>query len=217
MTLQGESEARIYSNSRVSMIVLAAGLSSRFGRNKMLEPVEKMPLLTHVILTALRSRVWEVVVVSGHDDYRVRSLLQGYGCSIVFNEDFMKGQSFSVRKGFSCVRSDCDAAMIQPGDMALTSEKIVNSVIEKYEQTHAPIVTAGHGGRSGHPILFDKSLFPEIMEIDEETHGLKKVVSNHLSQAILVEAGAGALFDLDTQDDLNRLEKLKLEEGKLRS
>ena len=177
----------------------------------MLEPVDKAPLLVHVVSTALRSGVSEVVVVSGHDDGKVKSLLQGYRCNIVFNEDFLKGQSYSVRKGLAAVRPDVDAVMIQPGDMALTSEKIVNRVIEKYEQTNAPIVSASHQGRSGHPILFDRSLFREIMEIDEETRGLKQVVSNHLPQVVMVEAGAGALFDLDTQDDLTRFHKLKLE------
>ena len=211
MTFQRELGARENLNPRISMIVLAAGLSSRFGRNKMLEPVEKTPLLVHVVSTALRSRVSEVLVVSGHEDDKVRSLLQGYGCRIVFNEEYAKGQSFSVRKGLSAASPDADAIMIQPGDMALTSEKIVNGVIDRYEQTRAPIVTASHQGRSGHPILFDKSLFLEIMEIDESTRGLKKVVSNHLSQAVIVEAGSGALFDLDTQDDLKRFEKLKLE------
>ena len=211
MTFQGELAAREHSNCRISMIVLAAGLSSRFGRNKMLEPVEKTPLLVHVVSTALRSRVSEIVVVTGHDDDKVRPLLQGYECRIVFNEDYVKGQSFSVRKGLAEVNPSAAAVMIQPGDMALTSEKIVNSVIDRYEQTHAPIVTASHQGRSGHPILFDKSLFEEIMGIDENTRGLKKVVSNHLAHAVTVEAGAGALFDLDTQDDLKRFEKLKPE------
>lgn len=211
MVFEGEPRAREGSKRKIPMIVLAAGLSSRFGRNKMLEPIEKTPLLVHVVSTALHSHVNEVVVVSGHDDHRIKSLLQGYDCRVVFNEDFMKGQSYSVKKGLSCVAADSDAVLIQPGDMALTSRNIVNSVIDTYERTHALIVTASHGGRSGHPILFDRSLFPEIMEIDEQTHGLKKVVSNHISEAAMVETGAGALFDLDTQDDIIRFEKLKLE------
>lgn len=211
MAFQGQVGASETPSCRISMIVLAAGLSSRFGRNKMLEPIENTPLLVHVVSTALRSRVSEVIVVSGHADEKVRYLLQGYACKIIFNEDYVKGQSFSVRKGLTAASPDANAIMIQPGDMALTSEKIVNGVIDKYEQTRAPIVAASHQGRSGHPILFDRSLFQEIMEIDESTRGLKKVVSSHLSQAVTVEAGAGALFDLDTQDDLERFEKLKQE------
>lgn len=199
-------------NYRISMIVLAAGLSSRFGRNKMLEPIGSTTLLKHVVSVALRSSITEVVVVGGHDFQKITSALGGYECKLVFNEEFRKGQSFSVRKGLGEIDRMAEAVMIQPGDMALTTEEIINAVVDEYTRTRAPIVSAGHNGRAGHPILFDRSLFEELQSIDEETRGLKKVVLKHLSEARIVETGVGALFDLDTPEDLSRFDTLRVED-----
>ncbi len=193
------------------MIILAAGLSSRFGRNKMLELIGQTTLLRHVVGSALKSSVNQVIVVGGYSYQAVEKALEGYRCDLVYNEDFSKGQSFSIRKGLSAIDTTADAVMIQPGDMALTTEKIINKVLVEYFLTRAPIVSAGYGGRPGHPILFDRSLFEELKGINEETRGLKNVVSAHIEEAMIVETSVGALFDLDTPEDLDRLAHLRPE------
>ncbi len=95
--------------------------------------------------------------------------------------------------------------MVLPGDVALVDQVIIDAVIDEYARCYAPIVTAAYHGRPGHPILFDKNLIGELRTIDEETRGLKKVVSNHKSHARLVETSERALLDVDDQDDLQRL------------
>lgn len=199
-------------SSKCSIIILAAGLSSRFGKNKMLEPIGESPtLIEHVLHEALASSASQVIVVCGHQFEKISPLLERYNCKVVLNKNFLDGQSSSVKRGLEAVDPDTDAILILPGDIALTQSKIIDAVIKAYQLTHSPIVTAAHEGHPGHPILFDKSLFPEIREIDEETRGLKKVVSHNLSKAILVETSSGALFDLDRREDLARYEKLRSE------
>jgi len=51
---------------RVSGIVLAGGASRRFGRDKLVEPIDGIPLLERAVL-ALAGLVEEVVVVIGPD------------------------------------------------------------------------------------------------------------------------------------------------------
>ncbi|MDG7007086.1 MAG: nucleotidyltransferase family protein [Nitrososphaerota archaeon] len=190
----------------VSLVVLAAGLSSRFGRNKLLEPMGSTTLVGHVVTEALGSKASQVVVVGGHEFGRLKEALRGHGCKLVYNPEFRQGQSSSVKKGLSGTAPGTDAAMVLPGDMAMTHRTIIDAVIDEYSKSGARIVCAGFGGRQGHPILFDKTLFGELQGIDEETRGLKKVVSAHASEIRVVETSPAALFDLDTPDDLRRLE-----------
>lgn len=189
----------------VSIIVLAAGLSKRFGRNKLLEPIDSMPMIERVVSEALNSKANQVIVVVGNDSEKIKEVLSGYRCEIVFNEQFAKGQSFSVRKGLTKVNKNADAVMVLPGDVALVDRMIIDAVIEEYARSYAPIITAAYHGRFGHPILFDKNLLRELRNIDEETRGLKKVVSNHRSHLRLVETSERALLDVDEQGDLLRL------------
>ena len=189
----------------ISIIVLAAGLSTRFGRNKLLEPIGQSTMIAHVVSESLESKAKQVIVVVGHDADKVRAALKDYACEIVYNEDFEKGQSFSVKKGVSRVKKAADAVMVLPGDIALVDRSMIDAVIDEYSTCYAPIVTAGFRGSSGHPILFDKNLFGEMRNIDEPTRGLKGVISRHRSQVRLVETSEASLLDVDKQDDLARL------------
>lgn len=196
---------------RIPIIVLAAGLSSRFGRNKLFETFGSSTLIEHIVFEALKSKAQRAIVVGGHDFQRLCRTLEKFDCEIVFNEEFAKGQSYSVRRGVLAVDESADALMILPGDVVLMNHEIINRVVDAFAKTHAPIVSAGYRGRPGHPILFGKELFSELKEIDEETRGLKRVVSNHVSQAVIVETSQASLFDLDTQEDMQRLDKIRSE------
>jgi molybdenum cofactor cytidylyltransferase len=189
------------------MVVLAAGLSTRFGRNKLIEPLKESTLIGHVVAEAIGSRANQVIVVGGYEFEVLEKALKGYTCELVYNEDYTRGQSFSVKKGLSLVNEGADAVMFEPGDMPLANRGIFDTVIFEYAKTGAPIVSAGYRGRPGHPILFDRSLFDEIREINEATKGLKRVVSAHRAGARIVETSVGALFDLDTPFDLSLLKE----------
>jgi len=190
-----------------TVVVFAAGLSTRFGRNKLLEPLGKTTLVAHVVTEAVHSRARRVIVIGGYEYEALQKALEGLPCEIAYNEDYTRGQSFTVRKGMSLVDGGSDAVLFEPGDMPLADRAIFDSVIFEYAKTGAPIVSASYRGRAGHPILFDRSLFGELKEVNESTKGLKKVVSTHRAQSKMVETSVGALFDLDTPFDLALLKE----------
>jgi len=191
----------------ISMVILAAGKSTRMpGRNKLLANVEGVPMIRRVTQTALSSRVDEVIVVLGWEEEKIRSALAGLNCRIAVNTNFEAGQSSSVRAGLAEVSPSSRAVLILPGDVAMIDASSINVVIERYDQGGCPIVIAGHEGRSGHPILLDKRLFPEIERINETAFGLKAVVNKHQAEVCLVETGSThVLKDIDTTKDLDEL------------
>jgi molybdenum cofactor cytidylyltransferase len=190
----------------ISLVVLAAGRSSRFGKNKLLHEIGGRTVIGRVVESALGSEADEVILVLGHDAGRVRRALTWARCRFVYNRVFREGQSSSVKAGLSAAAGHSDAVMILPGDIALISSEAINKVIGEYRRTGGPIVVAAHQGKLGHPILFDKVLFGEVAEIDENSQGLKAVVRRHSGEVKLVEVGSPVvLFDLDTIEDARRL------------
>ena len=186
-------------------MILGAGFSSRFGRNKLLELIGTSSLIEHVVSEALNSESRQVIVVYGHDHDKVTETLNGFHCELVFNEYYSSGQSSSVRKGISAVDERAEGVMVMPGDMPLMNHAIINSVIREFANTSANIVAASHNGRAGHPILFSRDLFKDILEIEEQSKGLKKVVSKYQENMLLVETGEGSLCDVDTKEDMVRV------------
>jgi len=189
----------------ISLIVLAAGFSARFGRNKLLEKINESTMIEHVVKSAVSSKADEVIVVLGHDASKIREVLKNFNCKFVFNEEYHAGQSSSVKVGVKTVMRYADAVIILPGDVALITPKPIDMVIEEYRKSGTPIVVASHGGRAGHPILFDRSLFREIMGINEETMGLKAILNRYRDVIRKVEVGSEeVLIDIDTEDDFKK-------------
>ena len=177
------------------------------GRNKLLADVEGVPMIRRVTQAALASKVDEVIVVLGWEEEKLRSAIAGLECKIVVNRNFEEGQSSSVRVGLSEVSASARAVLILPGDVAKIEAEQINMVIEKYNQSRFAIVIGAHKGLSGHPIILDRQLFPEIARINEKTFGLKAVVKNHQNLVCLVETGSpNVLRDVDTAEDLKELQ-----------
>ncbi|MFN3621599.1 MAG: NTP transferase domain-containing protein, partial [Nitrososphaerales archaeon] len=96
----------------ISVVVLAAGLSTRFGENKMLYPIEGEPMVRRVVKTILSSSIDEAVVVVGFEAEKVEAVLKDLNCKLVRNAEYETGgQSSSVRCGVKAIKQDADAVM----------------------------------------------------------------------------------------------------------
>jgi molybdenum cofactor cytidylyltransferase len=198
----------------ISIIVLAAGKSTRFGSNKLLAEINGESMIERVVKEALASKANETLVVLGHESERVRNALSGLKCRFVLNERFEEGQSSSVKKGIEAIRDHAEAVLILPGDMAFVSFKTVDAVIEEYRRNRDIIVVASYAKSSGHPILLDRSLFQEIMGINEKSLGLKRITGKHSSRIKRVEVDTDdILLDVDTKEDLEKRTSKKRIEG----
>jgi len=189
----------------ISLVILAAGLSRRFGRNKLLEKINGCAIIERVVRSATASKANEVIVVLGFEAQKIIKALKNFNCKFVFNERFCEGQSSSVKVGVKAVMNYAEAVIILPGDMALITPKPINMVIEEYHRSKSPIIVASYQGCLGHPILFDRSLFEEILFINEETMGLKAIVKKYKERLRKVEVNSPEiLIDIDREEDLIR-------------
>ena len=189
----------------ISLIVLAAGKSTRMKENKLVLNVDGETLIERVVNTAIRSNADEVVVVLGYEAEKIREKIARLRCKIVVNNRYEKGQSGSVKVGLSAISPEAEAMMVFPADVALIDAPSINRVIDEYSGTKSRIVIASHQHQSGHPILLDRTLFPEVSEIDEDTFGLKAVINRHRAQVKYVDVGSdNVLIDIDTQEEFNK-------------
>ncbi|HDD26315.1 MAG TPA: nucleotidyltransferase family protein [Acidilobales archaeon] len=187
----------------IPTVVLAAGMSTRFPGNKLLYKVGGKPLIRLLIENILKSKTDEVVVVTGYEAGKIGEVLRGLPVRFVFNERYMEGMSSSVKKGLSYVKDRAEAVLFHPADVFFVPPKVFDMVIDHYKETKAKIVVAGFKGFKGHPILFSRELFDDIMMISEETMGLKMVTKKYRNEIKVVETGVEeVLIDIDTLDDL---------------
>jgi molybdenum cofactor cytidylyltransferase len=195
-------------------IILAAGSSSRMGggRHKLLLPLHDRPVLAHVIDATLASQAHPVVIVLGHQAEQVRTKINSYAAHphliIVENSDYLQGMSTSMHLGIQILISNgytknkapyaVDSALILLGDQPLITPRVIDSLITTYRTTRKRIVAPLYDGKRGSPVLFDKSYFPELLEISGDEGG-RKVLERHREDVEVVEmSDTVANFDVDT-------------------
>jgi molybdenum cofactor cytidylyltransferase len=189
---------------RVAAVVLAAGGSSRFGSPKQLLPWKGQTLLEHVVDTVLASSVQETVVVLGHEAQAIGDLLRDRPLRIVVNEEWESGQSSSVRMGIGALPERFDACLFVLADQPNVTSRLVDDVVTRYRQTLAPLVAPVHRGQRGNPVLFDKVLFSELLQMQGDEGG-RQVIQRHQREVEAVEVGDQSLFlDIDTAEEYER-------------
>lgn len=171
----------------VCALLLAAGESTRMGDLKALLEWRGRPLIQHQIDELLAGGCAEVVVVLGHEADRIRARLPADPrVRSVLNPEYRSGRSSSIRTGLGAVDPAAAGALILGVDQP-TDRSIIAALIAGHLAAGAPVSVPARSGQRGHPPLFSRTLFAEVLAIDEATEGLKRVVRSHEAEINRVE------------------------------
>jgi molybdenum cofactor cytidylyltransferase len=190
-------------SGRVAGVLLAAGTSSRMGRNKLFLPLGGISVLRRAVAAARGAGLDPVLVVLGHESDRALAELQGLPCTPVINEEYARGMNTSVRAGISAVPDDASAAVVMLADMPFVTAGMVRGLMERYRSSETPLVVSTYGDVLAPPILYGRALFPELRALDGDGCG-KRVVKAHREEAVEVAWDPVALADLDVPEDVER-------------
>ena len=189
----------------IAGIVLAAGLSSRMGSNKLLEEVNDSPLLCKTVETALRSGLDPVIVVTGHQADRIRTVLGDKKVNFAHNPQYAEGLSTSLRAGIAAVPQGADGALILLGDMPEISTDLIAGMLAAFSPEEGrSICVATAGGKRGNPVLWGRKFFAEIEQVVGDS-GAKHLIGAHESDVCEVEADEVIFHDVDTPEALAAL------------
>ncbi len=183
----------------MTVILLAAGLSERMGCNKLLLPFSGRTIIESTISAI--DRAFRTIVVTGHDDERIRETLSGYDVEFVHADDYQKGQRWSTLRGIREVEDD-DFAIL-PGDLPLIESKDIAGTIRLLEKY--TIARAYHNGTPGHPVVYRK-IHKEALLAYSGT--MKEYLSLH--DTGIYEGGIGCILDTDTPESYEALQKAGL-------
>jgi molybdenum cofactor cytidylyltransferase len=193
-------------DERVAGVILASGMSTRFGqRNKLLVPVDGIPVVRRVVATYLDAVLDPVVVVVGHEESEVLAALEGLIVTAVRNADFRHGQSRALVAGVRALSENVGAAVIGVADQPFLSAALIRSLVEEWRRGRPLAVAPLYDRERGNPILYDRRLFPELLQVTGDQGG-RAVFRRHAHEAVLVAAPHGREgMDVDTVEDLGRL------------
>jgi len=144
-----------------------------------------------------------VIVLGAHADRVHPAIAPHPGVIVVENRNFMDGQLSSLKVGLAtAIDEHADAVIVHLADHPLVSPDTFLATVAEVGASESPIVVARYCGRRGHPVIFDRSVFAELMAAPED-QGARVVVNAKPERVLYVDVDdPGVVLDLDTPADL---------------
>jgi molybdenum cofactor cytidylyltransferase len=189
-----------------SVIILAAGSSSRLGQPKQLVNVDGVPLLRKSVLAALNAKYSTVLVVLGSNAEEHKKTIAHLPIEIVIHIEWEKGMGSSLKAGINQllkISPKTTAIVVMVCDQPLLTSAHLAVLRETYQKSMKPIIASQYNEIIGVPALFDHSLFSELQKI-KDIQGAKAVIESNLNLTATISWEEGRL-DIDTPEDLKLL------------
>ena len=183
-------------------VVLSAGESSRMGRPKALLPIQGQKFIERIIRVIGQSRVGRTIVVLGHHADQLRGQIEHLPVEVVINPDYRCGQLSSLQVAIRHIRDDdrCDGMLVHLVDHPFIDVALVDALIESFFETKKMIVVPSYKGKRGHPVIFSRELFGELLNAPLD-QGAKAVVNAHRQETLEIEwDDEGITLDIDTPE-----------------
>lgn len=185
-------------------IVLAAGAATRFGSQKLVQPVHGVPLVRASVDRVVSAGPERTVVVVGHDAAAVRNALTGTDVQIVVNPHPERGMSSSLRAGLDAVPSSAVAVLVALGDQPIVHDEVIPAIVARFGGDDSAIVAPRYRGVQGLPVLFSRAVFDELRVLTGD-RGARSVVNANPSRVAFVDFDLPMPPDVDSPADLDRL------------
>lgn len=199
-------------------VILAAGESSRMGRDKALlpwppqagrSPLQAGQTLLSTAIDALENFCDLVIVVTGKNESALRSVVYARGAFLMRNPAPERGQFSSLQTGLQEVLNQGrDAAMItlvdRPPPQTSTLEKLMNSFANRGHGTWA--IIPEYQGKHGHPIVIGREMIEAFLKAPP-TGSARDV--EHVNQARIAYVAIDdpqVTMNIDTPQDYASLE-----------
>lgn len=192
---------------RSAAIILAAGLSQRMGTtNKLLIPIEGIPMIRRSVTAYLGVCDGEVSVVTGYQRAEIESALHGLDVQFVFNPNFEQGQKTSVAVGLDASASAQDT-FIGLGDQPFLTAAHLVWLLEQHRANKSPKITVPVQNKvRGNPLIIPFDLKARLLA-DHHNPGCHKFTRENPDLVNSVTTQTTAFFrDIDTPQEVAALQ-----------
>ncbi len=186
------------------VLVLAAGAARRFGSPKQLVRVGGEALLQRAVSRATQVAGHAVTVVLGAHAAELTPLLRHSSATVLINRHWEEGLASSLRLGVANLPGSTEAVLVTLADQAAISTFDLRRLAGAWRGQPDSVIAASYDGHTGVPAVFPRHAFAALLALRGDT-GARAVLSQ-LADRVLRVPMSNAAIDIDTPEDLLRLE-----------
>jgi molybdenum cofactor cytidylyltransferase len=197
-------------------LILAAGESSRMGRDKALLPwpADGTETLLSAAIRALSDYCDLVLVVTGKNSSALEPVVYGCGAFLVANPAPERGQFSSLRTGLQeLLNRGRDNAMVTLVDRPPPKEPTLARLVERFASRKHAIwaVVPEYQGKHGHPILIGREMIEAFLKARLTSNAREIEHANQERVCYLATEDPRVTANLNTPADYTALESRKLD------
>jgi len=188
----------------IPIIILAAGQSTRMrGRDKLLEPVDGVPLLRRQAELARRTTSGQVLVALPAQPHKRYEALEGLDVTALPVAEATEGMNATLRVAFAALPPCSKAAMLLLADLPDITENDLRKIAQSVDLDTDTLIWRGatQSGGAGHPIVFSAALFSAFKKLTGDSGGREIVARAGDRVQLIPLPGDHARRDLDTPED----------------
>lgn len=176
------------------------------GSPKALLPIEGKTFIERIVSTLQQTKVGKIIVVLGHNAEEMEQKIGHLPVTVVVNRDYAKGQLSSLIAALRSLETEEVAGevvglLVHLVDLPFLNPTLVDAMIDSFYSSKKLIVVPRHKGKRGHPVIFSRKLFPELLRAPLD-QGAKAVTRAHRDETLEIETDdEKVLFDIDTPED----------------
>ncbi len=187
----------------ISGILLASGFSTRMGQEKLLLPIDGVPMIVRLAQAVSESQVEEQILV--YRKSKIKQLVLTYITKAVHNPSASLGQSEAIKAGLHHIAENSKCCLFFMGDQPYLTASVINEIIEAWKLQPDKIIVPRYGENSGSPVLFPNPYYQALMQIKADQGG-REVVKKHWNEVVFKDINdLKAGLDADTYSEYNSL------------
>ncbi len=209
--IAGREKAAVASlKEKMVVVLLAAGNSTRFHGNKLLYPVDGIPMYLHT-LEMVRKLPVEILAVTQYEE--IQQEMESYGIHVIWNDAPEEGISHSIHLGIRN-SDDADAWMFVVCDQPYLRAETLEALLNCWALSPSRLAAVRCGDREGNPNVFGRRYREELLALSGDRGG-RGILKRHAGQVSWLEVSdERELTDLDTREQEKAMREKRETESK---
>ncbi len=185
-----------------TILILAAGNSSRMGSQKQLLPFKKSTLLGTVIQQCIATNTEDIYCVLGANATEIEAKNCNTKIHFIHNTNYLRGLSTSIVKAVEVIikkEPETSSILIVLADQPFITEAYLNQYLNLHKQKSSQVIATTYPDKIGVPALFPKKYLDALLSLKGD-YGAKKLLVD-IEDKLLITLPEDILTDIDTQED----------------
>lgn len=190
-----------------ALVLLAAGLSRRYGGIKLLDEMDGKKMYLYALELAEKQAVQPCIAVTAYEE--IKAAAKSRGMKVVWNASPELGISNSLKLGLLEVKRclpEADGVLFLVCDQPYLKKETVSQMLRAFESMEkpeksilCPVPEGGSFSEAGNPCIIGRDYFDELLLLEGDTGG-KQVIRRHPEAVCLFPVKESReLLDIDTK------------------